>query len=100
MTTGVGVFDLKLPKGRLLTCLCGRPTCGLKHNPPQVDETDSTYLWLPAGYLNYTLGSDYLMHQGKKAEHEFKTRLEAARAYLSDMLTTQVNRFDHVRKIT
>jgi len=84
-----------------MTCLCGRPNCGLKLNPPQVDKTDSIYLWLPAGYLNYTLGSDFLMHQGKKAEHEheFKTRLEAAQAYLSDMLTTQVNRFDRAKKI-
>ena len=58
---------------------------------------DAEALWLPAVYLNYIKGSDFLdlPQKGDKTDkpaHDYATRREAAETYVKDMLSGRGNR--------
>ena len=76
-----------LRKGVVLQCNCNRPNCGLLSNPPEPDEIDAKEgnLWIPAGYTNFIELSEFLAFT-KSAESIYKTRLVAAKEYVSYMV--------------
>lgn len=84
---------MKIVKGGMLTCHCGREKCGLLLDPPKIDVMDADNLFLPNAYGNAVIGCDFQQwrsttsaeQQKVSVEAEYKTRLEAARAYIKDM---------------
>lgn len=89
MPTGrIAPVSLSLKKWKV-ECLCRRENCGL---PGHLDEVDAQHIWLPVGYLNRVEGSDFLQFQ-KEERAEYKSRLEAVKAYLSDLKSGYGNRY-------
>lgn len=85
---------MKMVKGGMLTCHCGRKSCGLLSDPPKIDEQDADNLFLPNAYGNAIIDCDFQQwrkttnaeQQKASVEAEYKTRLAAASAYVKDML--------------
>jgi hypothetical protein len=57
-----------------------------------LDAFDRLYLWLPAFYLNFTSGSEFLLARKKEGEARsalYPNRQAAVTAYLKTMLPDQ-----------
>lgn len=77
-----------------MTCNCMRSSCGLRKNPPKIDVYDAENMWLPNAYANGVKGSEFqkgfkiadITHQKQMVQPQYTNRLEAAQAYIADML--------------